>query len=65
MDTLMQRLEIVINEGVAKTTVYKAFREGGITPTLEIILEQAQATIAEHEAAIQHRLNMLAEPAEA
>lgn len=65
MDVLKERLDIVINEGVATTTIYKAFRFGGVTPLLEKILETAQTIVAEHELEIKEKLAALTEPAEA
>lgn len=65
MDALMERLDIVIFEGVAKTTIYKAFREGATTPLLEKILETAQVVISEHEESIQEKLAAIAPPVEA
>lgn len=63
MDILETRLQIIIVDGVGKTTIYKAFRVGPITPTLRQILDAAEALIKEHEAKIavmleESRLNL-------
>ena len=65
IDALKQRLDIIIVEGVANTTIYKAFREGGTTPLLEKILETAQILVEEHEASIKEKLAALVLPVEA
>lgn len=64
-DSLLERLNIVIVDGVAPTTMYKAFRVGGTTPLLENILDVAQMLILEHEEKIRQRITALMAPAEA
>jgi len=49
MDALEARLQIVINGGVARSTIYKAFNQGANTPTLQIIRREAEAVIKDHE----------------
>lgn len=56
MEVLEARLQIVINGGVARSTIYKAFQQGAKTPTLDIILQQAEAVIREHEQAVQEAI---------
>lgn len=56
MDILEDRLQIIINGGVARSTIYKAFQVGGKTPTLEIILREAEAVVKEHEQTVQNAL---------
>lgn len=56
MEVLEARLHIIINGGVARSTIYKAFQMGAKTPTLEIILREAEAVIREHEQTVQNAL---------
>lgn len=62
MENLKSRLQVIINGGVATSTIYKAFQQGGKTPTLEIILQQAEAVIREHEQTVQEAIGSF-EPA--
>lgn len=56
---LLAHLAIVVDGGIAETTMYKAFREGGKTPTLRLILTTAEAIIAAHEQAANEQLQAL------
>ncbi|HNM26251.1 MAG TPA: hypothetical protein PKL15_12510 [Saprospiraceae bacterium] len=46
---LMERMQQVRIGGVQRSTIYKAFSEGGVTPTCQLILDTAQALIEEHK----------------
>ena len=46
---LLDKLQVVVDGGVAQTTVYKAFRVGGTTPLLRRILTTAQEILREHQ----------------
>jgi len=60
MDKLMERCTIVIEGGVARSTIYKALSQGPITDPLEKILEAAEAIVAEHKAKIEQLTEMVA-----
>lgn len=55
-DRLKTRLDFIVVGGVAETTIYKAFREGGRTPTLRVILSAAEELIQKHEGNIEEYL---------
>lgn len=52
MDALLDRLNRIVVGGVARSTVYKAFGQGGQTPRTKLVLKTAQEVIAEHENAV-------------
>lgn len=52
-DKVKDRCSIVIDGGVARSTIYKALSQGPVTDTLEKILEAGAAVVAEHEAKIE------------
>jgi len=49
MDTLQDRLQAVVVGGVARSTIYKAFQSGALTPRTKIVLQVAQQVITDHE----------------
>lgn len=53
MDALQDRLQAVVVGGVARSTIYKAFQYGALTPRTKIVLQTAQQVIAEHERAVE------------
>lgn len=53
MDELLKRLNVVVNGGVAKSTVYSAFTTGPTTPIRDTIFKTAEAVILKHEATVQ------------
>ena len=55
-DKVKDRCAIVIEGGVARSTIYKALSQGPVTDTLEKILEAGAAVVAEHEAKIEQLL---------
>lgn len=55
---LYDRLQIKIVGGVAQSTIYKAYRVGGTTPTLRLILDTAKELIAEHEIEVKEKIEM-------
>lgn len=61
-DRLFDRLQVVIDGGCAKTTMYKAFRVGSKTPLLNRILATAEEVLRSHEELIGE---YVAEPAAA
>lgn len=56
MDELVKRLEVAVNGGVAKSTVYAAFSTGPTTPTRKTIFRVAEALLIQHEATIQQAI---------
>jgi len=54
MDTLEDTLQIAVKGGVARSTIYAAFRLGPTTKRNQIVLNIAKQLIAQHE-------NMVAE----
>lgn len=49
MPQLLKRLSVVINGGVARSTVYSAFESGPTTPIRDQIFITAKALIEQHE----------------
>ncbi len=49
LDQLKEALKVKRVGGVARSTIYKAFQEGGTTPSLRLVLETCSELIAEHE----------------
>lgn len=45
---LFDKLQVIVDGGVAQTTMYKAFRLGGKTPLLRRILTTGQEILQEH-----------------
>lgn len=58
-DRLLAHLAVLVDGGVAETTIYKAYREGGKTPTLRLILTTAENIIEAHEKAATEQLQAL------
>jgi len=50
---LFDRCQIVIEGGVAESTIYKALSKGPVTKTLKKILEAAERIVVDHEAKIE------------
>jgi len=49
MDTLLDRLQLAVMGGVARSTIYKAFQTGPKTPRTKVVLQVAQQVVEEHE----------------
>lgn len=56
---LFERVNILVHDGVAHSTIYKAFRVGPKTPLLQLILETAQTLVEQHQTATQQEIESL------
>lgn len=56
---LFERVNILVHEGVAQSTIYKAFRVGPKTPLLSLIIETAQELLEQHQTATQQEIEAL------
>ena len=59
-EKVRERCNVVIEGGVARSTIYKALSQGPVTDTLEKILEAGAFVVAEHEAKIEQLTEVVA-----
>ena len=53
---LLARMNVVVKGGVHRNMIYKALKNGPITPLASIILEQAKILLSDHETQVEDKL---------
>lgn len=55
-DDLKTRLGVVVKDGVSRNMIYKAFKNGPVTPLASIILVEAETLIRQHMENVSDKL---------